>query len=383
MTQQRSFVHWWRAAAAVTRLPAVLLLTLVAGCATQLPSSPGIAISRSRLARARYVEIIYTGRQLSSLDYRDHLFHAHTLARRPPCQPAAPREGFRPPLAAWVWRSDLLLRHPRMATSFLRRAAAHRIRSLYVQIGPNLGSFREFLRLATDLDIRIYALSGSPGDVDNPAVPLGAMGRVIAYNRQHTARFAGIQFDVEPYLLSRYRTDRRRVLTRYVRLLHALRRRSAGKIAYGMVVPFWFNQETVGGRNLMGIVARNADSLAIMSYRTNRDRLLAVSAGALCYAHRYGKPALLGIELRHIPDEIHYFLAARQVSRHLQESGGRFYLNKDPRSFSHYARHYVVPGSEISFYPHVHTALRYTQLPIPYPAFSGWIIDGLGQFWIR
>ncbi|MHB8346701.1 MAG: hypothetical protein ACYDHM_05815 [Acidiferrobacterales bacterium] len=362
---------------------ALLLAAALAACATTPQTTPRIAVDRARLEQSRYMEFVYTEKRLSAIDYRRTLAHTNTLAPHLKCRRSIRFSGVHPALGAWIWRSGKLLHNPAVARRFLNRAKTHGISSLYLQILPDLRSFAGFLAMAKNLDIKVYALSGSPDDIDDYGPALHTVDQVLAFNRSHTARFSGIQFDVEPYLLKRYRTDKRGVLKRYVGLLQAISARSSGKIPFGVVVPFWFDQETVEHKNLMGIVSKDADSLAIMSYRTHIDQLLAVSNNGLCYAQMYGKPALLGIELRHIPSETHYFLATPRLSRYIRRSGGRTFLQRDPRDFAHFARRYTVRSPEISFYPHVRAAFLYTRSPIPYRSFSGWIMDGLGRAWIR
>ncbi|MHB8256205.1 MAG: hypothetical protein ACYDHY_04300 [Acidiferrobacterales bacterium] len=364
--------------------PACLLLAvLLAGCVTTPVTAPGIALDSSRLERSKYLEFVYAGKELPTIEYRQRLVHMNTSVPPLQCPLSSPVTGTRPVVAAWVWRSEALLHDRNAARAFLQRAAAHGISALYLQIHPDLNSFAGFLELARSHNIRVFALGGSPGDVDDYGPDLRTVDRVLAYNRSHTAGFSGIQFDIEPYLLRRYRSNRQAVLRRYAGLLRALHARSAGRIPFEVVIPFWFDQEAVGGRNLEGIVFRNADSVAIMSYRTRIGQLRAISNKGLCYGRMYGKPVMLGIELGHIPTETHYFLAVSQLAPYIRMSDGHPYLAKDPRDFTHYARQYRVPGSEISFYPHVRAAFRYTRSPIPYRSFSGWIMDGLDRVWIR
>ncbi len=360
-----------------------LLPVFLVACSSVPAISPRIAIDRSRLSRSRYVEFVYAEQRLSAIDYRKNIIHRNAPAPHLQCKPSSTISRVNPVLGAWVWRSDVLLHNRNTAHRFLHEAAAHGIRNLYLQIHPDLESFAGLLNMAKGFDIKVFALTGSPDDVDDYGPALRIIDQVLAYNQSHATRFSGIQFDVEPYLLKRYSTDKHGVLERYAGLLRALHARTLGKIPFGVVVPFWFDQETVGHRNLMGIVSRNADNLAIMSYRTRIGQLLAVSNNGLCYAQMYGKPAMLGIELRHIPSETHYFIAVSQLSRYIRVSGGHSYLPKDPRQFTHYARSYTVNGSAISFYPHVGAAFRYTRSSIQYRSFSGWIMDGLGQAWIR
>ncbi len=364
---------------------AVLLVAVLAGCATApTPATTSlIPVDQVRLARSRYLEFVYAEKRLSAIDYRKTLVNSNKLTPHLQCSTSSLISRNSSVLGAWVWRSTLLLSNPIAAHRFLKRAAQNGIGNLYMQIQPDLGSFPGFINKAKRLHIKVYALTGSPDDVDNYGPALRSIDQVLAFNQSHKGQFSGIQFDVEPYLLKRYQTDKRRILKRYVGLLQAIRARSFGKIRVSVVVPFWFDQETVEHRNLMGIVASDTDSLAIMSYRTHIDQLLAVSNDGLCYAQMYGKPALLGIELRRIPSEIHYFLAVPQLSRYIRRSDGHTFLRKDPRDFIHFARKYTVHGSNISFYPHVHAAFLYTQSPIPYRSFAGWIMDGLGQTWIR
>ncbi|GGK34542.1 hypothetical protein GCM10010124_28970 [Pilimelia terevasa] len=192
--------------------------------------------------------------------------------------------------AMWLW-SDA------PAGEVVDWAVAAGVRDVFVSVtgrpaGAELARLRALADLAGTADVRLYALGGDPGWVDDRR---GALGWLRA--AAGTGLFAGYHVDVEPYLLPEWSTDREGVAARYLSLLAALQREAA--LPLEADVPFWWGEVSVAGRNLAAETLRRVDAATVMSYRntaTGPNSMWDVGGDLLAHGARAGKPVRLAAE---------------------------------------------------------------------------------------
>lgn len=237
--------------------------------------------------------------------------------------------------ALWVWKTEALLdqRKPREANRFFAFCASRGIKRVYLAAEfdrsrkggkphfavRNPAGYRAFLGRAHRRGLKVDALAGTPEWAvrENHAQALAAVEALLAFNQAapSAARFDGIHFDVEPYLLIGYNDPsyRSEILLGLVEMVSkcAGLARSEGNLHFSCDVPSWFypsdgierdrlmvkfrGQEKTVGEHLTDLL----DSVTIMDYTNQADGaggIIARGLPALEYAARQNKKIIVGIE---------------------------------------------------------------------------------------
>ena len=178
-----------------------------------------------------------------------------------------------PARAAWVWQAGEWQHQP---DSVLRLAKKYALRTLYITIPVVAGAVQNperlaaFIRRAGAANIGVWAVDGDPNMVQLQERP-ATLERARAYARFNRtmplgARLKGVQFDVEPYLLTGYELATDAWEQRYVELVKALHGGdpdiAQGTLALEMVVPFWW----AGKPGLLDAMAPWVTGLVVMDY---------------------------------------------------------------------------------------------------------------------
>jgi hypothetical protein len=159
-----------------------------------------------------------------------------------------------------------------------------------------------FIRAAGKRGIRVLSVDGDPHMVLPEQQP--ALARLVrayaAYNAgvEPAARLAGLQFDVEPYLLPEYGSGKIDWDARYLAMAHNLRA-AAGSLRLELVVPFWWDSRTA----LLDGLAPLVDALAVMDYRTDPAQVTAFALPFLDWGARHRKQVRIALEAGEIAPE--------------------------------------------------------------------------------
>lgn len=371
-------------AARVRCLAAALLL---AGAAWRAPQAPAAATlpDAAALASARFLRIDRIGPDIVGVQ----ALAAWPAPEQAPPQLQCRQARLRQAAAvrgAWIWDTRELLRDPAGARRLLQRMADAGLGRVALQVDPRASAegYARLLGVAAGLGIDVRALSGEPDDVLQARHPLAVLEWVARFNASHPeTRFDGVEFDIEPYLLPGFEQRRDAVLGAYLRLLGQLHRHAArAHLRLSVVVPFWFADTPWRNGSLLEPVAREVDSLSVMSYRTDAAQRQSIANNALCIGELYGKPVRLGLETLRLPAEQHAIIAIDQYPRLLRSTQGAAQLAVSPHELDALAlRHWTDQPQRISFYPDTAGALSASQAPMPYAGFGGWMINGLDTAW--
>jgi hypothetical protein len=202
--------------------------------------------------------------------------------------------------AMWVWDVSTPA-----ATVQLAEAAG--VGQLFVAVPPRLPSspllpqIRELSQRAAAVGIRVDALGGDPGWVDNPSWVVKnwlkpAMG---------TGLFTAVHVDVEPWTTSAWQTDRDTVVRRYLSTLDALVK-AAAPTDVEADIPFWFHEVPVGGTTLDRETLRRVAGVSVMAYRdtaAGEDGTIPLTTPAVTAATELGKHARVGQETNDLGDD--------------------------------------------------------------------------------
>ncbi|MFC0254005.1 hypothetical protein [Massilia consociata] len=217
-------------------------------------------------------------------------------------EPEAPRPA---PRSTWIWdRSEWHVR----AEALLDWAASEKLGELFIVVALEDGRVKEpealagFVRRARQRGIAVSAVEGDPHMV-LPAQRAATAARARAYAAYNaaaapSARLASIQFDIEPYLLPEHVLPAARMDREYLATAAALRE-AAGPIPLEFVVPFWWNDRP----GLLDGLARSADALSVMDYRTDPEQIVRFAVPFLDWGAAHGKRVRIALEAGPLPAE--------------------------------------------------------------------------------
>lgn len=236
--------------------------------------------------------------------------------------------------ALWVWNTKPLFDpgHGEEADRFFAFCARQGIGEIYLAVeldrpepegAPrfvvrNADGYRKFLARAHEQGLKAEGLVGTPewGARENHAQALAAVDAILASNRASpaNARFDGVHFDVEPYVLAGYSDPQYRpqILSEFVEMTSRCSARShAEGLRFSCDVPSWFFPGGGLERDLMTVPFQGAektvgehlvdilDSVTIMDYTNQADGaggIVARGLPALAYAASQSKPVVVGLE---------------------------------------------------------------------------------------
>jgi len=221
-----------------------------------------------------------------------------SLALEPEPPVAAPR-------STWIWDRNAWLER---ADALLAWAAREGIGELFIVVTLDDGRVEDpqalgaFIRRAGTQGIAVSAVEGDPHMVlpTQRAVTAARARAYAAYNAQAepAARLAGVQFDIEPYLLPEHVLPAAALEREYVATLAALRE-AAGGLPLDFVLPFWWDDRA----GILAGLARHADAVTVMDYRTDPGQIVRFAIPFLDWGAAKGKRVRIALEAGSLPIE--------------------------------------------------------------------------------
>ncbi|UZK71172.1 hypothetical protein OKW76_01490 [Sphingomonas sp. S1-29] len=210
-------------------------------------------------------------------------------------------------LSAWAWEADLWRNDP---AALVAAARSRGIGRLFVSLDIARGVVRDaralgrFVTLARAAGVEVEAVEGDPRMVQ-PEGLQQARARAeafAAYQRRArpAERLAGIQYDVEPYILPGWGKGQESYdgwASAIVQLAAA-----AGE-PVDLVLPFWV-AGSADGAAFLNRVAPAVRVMTVMSYRTDAAVLSQIAEPLLAWGSRHGKSIRLSLEAGPLPDEV-------------------------------------------------------------------------------
>ncbi len=207
--------------------------------------------------------------------------------------------------ATWLWNTKLIQQHSEDIIAFAKK---QRVKIIFLQIGGNVKeeSYRNFIREAFSAGLEVHALNGKPEWAlrDHRREADVFLDWVKEYNTasQPEERFAGVQFDVEPYLLDNWEKRQASIVKEWVENAQSWTRKAKEMdLEIGAAVPFWLDDLDVPGADreipLNRWMIEKFDYVAIMAYRDEADRIYTAAKATLEEGDRHKKPVWIGVEL--------------------------------------------------------------------------------------
>lgn len=178
--------------------------------------------------------------------------------------------------STWIWDSKLIETD---GDRILQFAANQKLTAIYLRYEktyPGQDVYRNFIRRANDLGIKVEALAGQSDWIyDNNHIYIQQwMATVTQYNASvgATERFQGFHFDIEPYTLDMWKTNQTWVLEQWmatIRFIESQVKSTDRSMKLAFDIPFWINSLTVPGSSysFSAWLMEKADSVVIMAYR--------------------------------------------------------------------------------------------------------------------
>jgi hypothetical protein len=293
--------------------------------------------------------------------------------------------------SAWAWDPARWRSAPAQTVAAARRRGIERLFvTLEVDDGGlgNARQLRDFVRMAGAAGIKVEAVEGDPRMIlaEGLAAATARARAFAAYQKRSRPeeQLAGIQYDVEPYVLpgwGRHPVD----YSAWADAVLGLREAAGERI--DLVVPFWIDQED-GGRAFLRRVAPAVRILTVMSYRTELPLLTQVAEPLLAWGAGEDVKVRLALEAGALADETEQIFrpAAAGTLAVMPGEEPRVLLLQAPGTVpgaQMYARQAatVVPARRLSFLGNeeamVEMARRTQPLFSAWPSFAGFAFHGL------
>jgi hypothetical protein len=203
---------------------------------------------------------------------------------------------------SWFWAPSLWRASPE---TIWKIARTEDLRKIYVTIPVDGGRVLDEEQLAVFIGealargIDVWAVLGDPHDVLPENLPL-LQQRTEAYrlfNSTHPdTRIAGVQLDIEPYLLpgSTLAPDYWR--ERYISTITAVHGNLSQQLPLDLVMPVWWGSHPAWGSRLLNALALPGVSITVMNYRTNVAALRAGAMPFLAWGQDHGRKVTMALE---------------------------------------------------------------------------------------
>lgn len=202
------------------------------------------------------------------------------------------------PRSTWIWDRGEWMDKPDALLAWAKRENIGELFIVVTLDGPRVRDpqlLRAFVRKASAAGITVTSVEGDPHMAlpNHRAATADRARAFAAYNRDSAPeeRLRAMQFDVEPYLLPDAVLPPNQRDREYLAMARALRA-AAGDMPLEFVVPFWWWDKT----ELLDELAKVADGLAVMDYRTAPDEIVRFAVPFLDWAAVHGKRVHIALE---------------------------------------------------------------------------------------
>jgi len=209
------------------------------------------------------------------------------------------------PKGTWIWDSSMIEKDQDHIISF---ASAHDVTAIYLQVNRDIAPkvYEDFIRSAKEKQIRVEALAGRPDWAYK--VNQDQIQKFIAWTLQYNtsvtaqARFDGLHFDIEPYLLAEWKTKKEMILDSWIQNLRFIEKETKGSgLKITLDVPYWLNSVKVPNTqySFSAWLLEKFDSLVIMDYRNHalgKNGIVENAQAMLREAATLGKQVIIAVE---------------------------------------------------------------------------------------
>ncbi len=213
-----------------------------------------------------------------------------------------------PSMGFWYWDYRSAIGDPESMVTACRKQHCRRI---LLQL-PDMHdsdhiwtAYAQLFAITKSADIELCALDGAPDMIDHTTPLISKLDRLLGLLGNQN--LPGVQLDIEPYLLDGFPKDET-IFDRYLDTIDRVKSALRGRAKLSVVIPFWFSSTIHKQRPLAFSVMDRVDEVAVMSYRTDVDEVMAISDDVLRYGALARVPVWLALETTGLLLERHVIL---------------------------------------------------------------------------
>lgn len=211
--------------------------------------------------------------------------------------------------ATWLWHTDLIASEPDRILSFAKEQG---VNLLYLKVDTSRkpAYYQPFMKKASEAGVKVHALGGHAkwGLEQNRSMILTLTDWVVAYNRNvaEEEKFSGIHLDIEPYLLTEWKTDQASLLRQWMGNVEAYigRAKQDPTLEVGCDIPFWLDNTYLPDAPATSIaewLISMHDHVTVMAYRDRAEGPNSISAlvpQELGWANALGKKIVVAVDTK-------------------------------------------------------------------------------------
>ena len=215
-------------------------------------------------------------------------------------------------LGMWNWEAHTWNTSPKQ---FITKIKSRGINQVYLQltIENQTIKFKEqlsqLLDIAYENQIKIIAVEGSPDMVIDSglknAIRRNKIIKQFCSMREDKPCLAGIQYDIEPYVLKGYNQDANHFWQLWNHAIEMLSQSWGNKIE--VVIPFWLLNKDIDEQIVKNIQSSYISKYIIMAYRTNYTDIYNISKDWLTWGDRNEKKIIIALENGLLVEEVQNF----------------------------------------------------------------------------
>lgn len=213
-----------------------------------------------------------------------------------------------PSMGFWYWDYRSAIRDPESMVTACRKQHCRRILLQLPDVHDSddiWNAYAQLFAVTKSSDIELYALDGAPDMIDHATPLISKLDRLLGL--MGIQKLPGVQLDIEPYLLDGFPEDNT-IFDRYLDTIDRVKSALRGRAKLSVVIPFWFSSTIHRQRPLAFSVMDRVDEVAVMSYRTDADEVMAISDDILRYGALASVPTWLALETTSLLLERHVIL---------------------------------------------------------------------------
>ncbi|MBX3350788.1 MAG: hypothetical protein KF747_18865 [Nitrospira sp.] len=213
-----------------------------------------------------------------------------------------------PSMGFWYWDYRAAIRDPESMVAICRKQHCRRILLQLPDVHDSdhiWTAYAQLFAVTKSADIELYALDGAPDMIDHATPLISKLDRLLGL--MGNQKLPGVQLDIEPYLLDSFPEDET-IFDRYLDTIDRVKSALRGRATFSVVIPFWFSSTIHRQRPLAFSVMDRVDEVAVMSYRTDADEVMAISDDVLRYGALAHVPVWLALETTSLLLERHVIL---------------------------------------------------------------------------
>ncbi|MFQ1008904.1 hypothetical protein B6D12_05690 [Gilliamella apicola] len=226
-------------------------------------------------------------------------------------------------LGMWNWEAHTWNTSPKQ---FIAKIKSKGINQIYLQLEIEnktikyIDQLNQLLDIAYKNRIKIIAIEGSPDMVIDSglknAIERNKIIKQFCSMRKNKPSLAGIQYDIEPYILDEYNQDANHIWKLWINAIKMLSQSWGDKIE--VVIPFWLLYIDNGEQTVKSIKSYTSKYI-IMAYRTNYTQIYNISAEWLTWGDKNEQKIIIALENGLIEDEVDKFNISSRINDKIEK----------------------------------------------------------------